>query len=200
MRRFTLAALLGATTLAACTVGPDYHPPETATPAAFAEPQGAPPPGANIDPARWWAVYDDPQLDGLVAAALKDNPNMAIAASRIREARLQGADLRGARLEGADAAGPPRSLHLRSRTSDMVQETSSFPSGCFRAPYLAAFVASSCRISAMPVIEFGDICTSGPISANFSESGCAYGRRISAITRLRGTAHRSPISVSDSPG
>src|SRR6201999_1293201 len=49
-------------------------------------------------------------------------------------------------LVGADAAGPPRSLHLSSSTSDTVQAMRSFPVGCFKAPYLAAFVANSCRI------------------------------------------------------
>ena len=86
-RKTISAALLAATALAGCTVGPNYHAPETPVPAAFGEPQPAP--GATIDPARWWTAFGDPTLTSLVERALKDNPDIAIAASRVRQARLQ---------------------------------------------------------------------------------------------------------------
>ena len=93
------SAALGAVLLAsACTVGPDYHPPEMAVPAAYGEPQ-APIPGATIDPARWWSAFGDPELDTLVDRALKGSPDIAVAASRVRQARLQEI--------GARAAGKP---------------------------------------------------------------------------------------------
>lgn len=87
--RKTLATPLAALLASACTVGPNYQPPETAMPATFVAPQPAPPPGATIDPARWWTAFGDPTLDALVVRALKDNPDIAIAASRVRQARLQ---------------------------------------------------------------------------------------------------------------
>jgi len=92
---------LGAALLtSACTVGPDYHPPETPVPPAYGEPQAQSGiPGATIDPARWWSAFGDPQLDGLVERALKDNPDIAVAVSRVRQARLQEI--------GARAAGKP---------------------------------------------------------------------------------------------
>lgn len=74
--------------LAACTVGPNYTKPDLAVPATYAGLQGAPPPGQTIDPARWWEAFSDPKLTGLIDRALKDNPDMASAASRIRQARL----------------------------------------------------------------------------------------------------------------
>jgi NodT family efflux transporter outer membrane factor (OMF) lipoprotein len=90
---------LGAALLAsACTVGPDYHPPETPVPPAYGEPQTGVPGGA-VDPARWWSAFGDPQLDALVERALKDNPDIAVAVSRVRQARLQEI--------GARAAGKP---------------------------------------------------------------------------------------------
>lgn len=90
---------LGAALLAgACTVGPDYHPPETPVPLAYGEPQAGVP-GATVDPARWWSAFGDPQLDALVERALKDNPDIAVAVSRVRQARLQEI--------GARAAGKP---------------------------------------------------------------------------------------------
>jgi NodT family efflux transporter outer membrane factor (OMF) lipoprotein len=84
MRR--LFALLSSAALVGCTVGPDYHPPETPVPPAYAGPQPA---GASIDPAKWWRVFEDPTLDSLVTRALSDNPDIAIAASRVEQARLQ---------------------------------------------------------------------------------------------------------------
>ncbi|MEG3174952.1 efflux transporter outer membrane subunit [Sphingomonas sp. RB3P16] len=87
-RSLVTTALLGATLLAGCTVGPNYHAPEMAVPPAFAEPQVAAP-GAAIDPARWWTAFGDAMLTSLVERALKDSPTIAIAGSRVRQARLQ---------------------------------------------------------------------------------------------------------------
>lgn len=72
--------------LAGCTVGPNYRPPEATAPAAFSGPQ---PQAAAAIPADWWRVFGDPVLDDLVARALKDSPDIATAASRVRQARLQ---------------------------------------------------------------------------------------------------------------
>ncbi|EZP49173.1 MULTISPECIES: efflux transporter outer membrane subunit [Sphingomonas] len=85
MRRFL--ALTAAALLAACTVGPDYHPADVvAVPPRFAGPQPA---GAGIDPATWWTTFGDPQLTALIQRALRDNPDIGLAAARVREARLQ---------------------------------------------------------------------------------------------------------------
>ncbi|WP_308814020.1 efflux transporter outer membrane subunit [Sphingomonas sp. GV3] len=84
MRRSTsiaLAALLGG-----CTVGPDYTPPKAEVPNAFVGPQAA---ASTMDLSQWWRAFGDPRLDSLVARALKDSPDIAIAASRVRAARLQ---------------------------------------------------------------------------------------------------------------
>ena len=87
MRRFPLLAGL---MLAGCTVGPNYRPPETAAPPAFGGPQ---PPGAAagasaVDLARPWAAFGDPVLTGLIERAIRSNPDIEIAASRVRQARL----------------------------------------------------------------------------------------------------------------
>jgi NodT family efflux transporter outer membrane factor (OMF) lipoprotein len=87
--RKSFVAPLAALLATACTVGPNYHAPETVVPPAFAGPQPAPAAGATIDPARWWTAFGDPVLDGLVTRALKGNPDITIAASRVRQSRLQ---------------------------------------------------------------------------------------------------------------
>ncbi len=83
--RLMVAASAFALGLSGCTVGPDYHAPETVVPPAFVGPQPA---GAAVDPAHWWTVFGDAELDRLVTTALADNPDIAIAASRVRQARL----------------------------------------------------------------------------------------------------------------
>jgi NodT family efflux transporter outer membrane factor (OMF) lipoprotein len=87
----TRATILLATTalLSACTVGPNYRQPAMPVPATFAEPQAITPPGAAIDPARWWSAFGDPRLDSLVERALAGNPDILTAASRVRQARYQ---------------------------------------------------------------------------------------------------------------
>ncbi|HEX7339408.1 MAG TPA: efflux transporter outer membrane subunit [Rhodanobacteraceae bacterium] len=50
---------------------------------------GAPLTQAAWPASNWWTGLDDPQLDALVAEALKHNPDIAIAAARAREAQAQ---------------------------------------------------------------------------------------------------------------
>jgi outer membrane protein TolC len=50
------------------------------TPRAPSAPKAAPP---------WWERFADPQLSALIEAALADSPQMALAAARVRDARLQ---------------------------------------------------------------------------------------------------------------
>ncbi|WP_420606391.1 efflux transporter outer membrane subunit [Novosphingopyxis sp.] len=92
--------VIGSLLLSACTVGPDYSAPVADIPAAFTGPA---PSGDAIDPAIWWKAYDDPELTALIERALKDNPDIAIAISRVRQARLQEITARGAGLPSIDA-------------------------------------------------------------------------------------------------
>ncbi|WP_353204491.1 efflux transporter outer membrane subunit [Sphingomonas sp.] len=87
-RSFVATAFIGATLLAGCTVGPKYQAPTLAVPPSFAEPQGSAA-GTRVDPARWWTAFGDSTLTSLVERALTDSPTIAIAASRVRQARLQ---------------------------------------------------------------------------------------------------------------
>jgi len=79
------ALLLLAAFLAGCTVGPDYRPPATPMPARF---EGSVR-GGSADMAEWWRTFDDPELVRLIEQAMRDNPDVQTAASRVREARLQ---------------------------------------------------------------------------------------------------------------
>ena len=73
--------------LGACTAGPDYGPPAVAVPAAYSggDASGA----ADSTLARWWAAFDDPVLDDLIARAQAGNLDVRQAAARVAEARAQ---------------------------------------------------------------------------------------------------------------
>jgi NodT family efflux transporter outer membrane factor (OMF) lipoprotein len=113
MTKGFVTLLLGATALTACAVGPDYRPP--ATPATAAAPfLGAQAPTAVSTAAtedRWWHLYDDPVLDGLVTEALAANTDIRVAVARLERARAQ---YRGARADRLPQTGIDASL-TRSR-------------------------------------------------------------------------------------
>lgn len=73
--------------LSACTVGPDYRPPELSMPSQWhaAAPDSAPEPDPELR--SWWRRFEDPQLDGLIDRALADNVDLAVALARVEEVR-----------------------------------------------------------------------------------------------------------------
>lgn len=93
MRPVRLLASAGlALALSACaTAGPDYHPPEQSAATAplaqgaFTSARGA---GFSQEPLpdRWWKLYDDPRLDGLVEQALAANTDLRVAEANLDRA------------------------------------------------------------------------------------------------------------------
>lgn len=67
-----------------CAMGPDYERPETPMPDAFEQTNDQGPSIANL---QWWELFGDEQLSELIRIALDQNKDMAIAISRIEEAR-----------------------------------------------------------------------------------------------------------------
>ena len=82
-------ALAMAALLAGCTVGPRYHAPGDAPPPVYGEQDPAQANAPSPDLTGWWHVYQDPELDRLVAIALADGLDIKTAAARIAEARAQ---------------------------------------------------------------------------------------------------------------
>jgi NodT family efflux transporter outer membrane factor (OMF) lipoprotein len=103
-RLFALAPLAA---LAACTVGPDYHGPESASspvpPAAFVRGEGV---GLPNQPqaAQWWTTLGDPLLDELEQRALAASPTIEIAQARIKQARASLREERANALPTANAS------------------------------------------------------------------------------------------------
>lgn len=117
-----LATLLGAAmALSACTVGPRYKKPELPTPTAYHSlpsgrddaPLSQPQTGA-ADLTQWWTQFHDPQLESLIARALKANLDLQAAASRIRQAREQELVAGAGLLPSVSASGVGARIHSNS--------------------------------------------------------------------------------------
>ena len=86
-----LAALLAASLLSGCAVGPNYLQPGLPLPERFHGQQAAVQPAGSgsrhTDLATWWTGFGDPQLARYVALALEQNLDLAQAAARVAQAR-----------------------------------------------------------------------------------------------------------------
>ena len=122
-----MKALLGlfsglAVALSGCAAGPNYHTPKPDTPPAFvasgsanatastgaATSTGSAGAGASTaapDPATWWRALNDPELDSLVERAIKSNPDIEIALTRLQQARNYEAVVLGHALPDVEASG-----------------------------------------------------------------------------------------------
>jgi NodT family efflux transporter outer membrane factor (OMF) lipoprotein len=103
LRALLLAAPLA---LAACAVGPNYKPPQLPSAGApqlreTAVEGVAPTPL----PAKWWRLFDDPELDRLVERALANNTDLRQAAANLQRARAVVSEARAGRLPTTNATG-----------------------------------------------------------------------------------------------
>lgn len=84
--RFILSSLLSLAAWAGCSVGPNYKPPKTDVPAAFAN--GGQP---QYSPVRtviaWWRGFDDAELNSLIERAAASNLDMRVATANLLQAR-----------------------------------------------------------------------------------------------------------------
>ena len=74
-----LAPLLAAA-LCACAVGPDYERPKTDVPAQWRIDY---PKAADVANTKWWELFGDPVLNGLIEEALRGNYDVRAAAARV---------------------------------------------------------------------------------------------------------------------
>lgn len=89
MPKRTLVALIAASLLAGCAVGPDYVRPETPMPEQYLGQAAVDrrPAAASADLLVWWTGFGDPQLTRFVALALEQNLDLAQASARVAQAR-----------------------------------------------------------------------------------------------------------------
>jgi len=87
-----ITAMLSSSLLAGCMVGPDYHRPAVQPPTAYRDLSENPQvqvQAASYADLPWWEVFQDPQLQELIRAALKQNYDLQLATERINAARAQ---------------------------------------------------------------------------------------------------------------
>jgi NodT family efflux transporter outer membrane factor (OMF) lipoprotein len=102
-----LIAATSALALAACTtVGPDYRSPTSAAPAQESLVGAASPAFTGEEPpGRWWSLFQDPVLDGLVEQALERNTDLRVAAANLAQARAVLREVRAGRLPTTNVSG-----------------------------------------------------------------------------------------------
>ncbi|HOD84328.1 MAG: putative efflux pump outer membrane protein TtgC precursor [Planctomycetes bacterium ADurb.Bin126] len=113
--------------LAGCTVGPDFSPPRTDVPKAWAGPGAMPatqPAGGAQALGRWWKAFNDPLLASLVERAIESNLDLRIAQARIRQARASrgvaasglgpSVSASGAYNRGQSGSGSPVTSHYQA--------------------------------------------------------------------------------------
>jgi NodT family efflux transporter outer membrane factor (OMF) lipoprotein len=96
----SLLAAAGLLALAACTtVGPNYKSPAPAAPAQTGFVGTASPAFTGDEPpGRWWSLFRDPVLDGLIEQALAANTDLRVAAANLAQARALLRETRAGRL------------------------------------------------------------------------------------------------------
>jgi NodT family efflux transporter outer membrane factor (OMF) lipoprotein len=117
--------LLVSSLLAGCAVGPDYHRPTVAAPAAFmgtADVSARSAPTPTHDEA-WWSGFGDPVLTDLVTKALDQNLDIAQAVARVTQARAGLNEATAALLPSGTVSGSAAALKLSKDTLEGRQLT-----------------------------------------------------------------------------
>ena len=105
---FSFALLLSIAGLTGCAVGPHYKRPTVDVPGTYrgstpavpapadakdqqvnAKQVDTEPSSQSLGDAKWWEVFQDPQLQSLIRTALKNNYDVRIAAARVLQAQAQ---------------------------------------------------------------------------------------------------------------
>src|SRR3984885_4396712 len=117
-----IICVAAASTLASCTVGPNFHQPKSPDTPAYLHPTSDTAPVQaekqdvqNISPGaelagEWWQLFHSPQLDQVVRTSITASPTLAAAKAALAEAREEVTVARGAFLPSVSAtAGAQRS-------------------------------------------------------------------------------------------
>src|SRR5450755_990745 len=75
--------------LAGCTLHPKYKRPDVNLPGIYRDESTQNVQATSLGDAKWWEVFQDQELQGLIRTALQQNYDVRIAASRIIQAQAQ---------------------------------------------------------------------------------------------------------------
>ncbi len=106
---------------ACVTVGPDYERKDYPVSPSFASLESGVTTGAEPDAqhlSSWWTVFRDPVLEGIMAKAVRQNPDLRIAAARVRQARAQAMVSSSGLLPEGELKGSYR--HIRKPESPLA--------------------------------------------------------------------------------
>jgi multidrug efflux system outer membrane protein len=112
--RRALALALAGLALAGCTLGPDYRRPAVPVPEGWRLPAEA---GRSLAAVRWWELFEDETLRGLIHIALEENMDLRLAVARVAEAVAQ---VRFTRADQLPTVGGS-AQYLRQRGSRVAQ-------------------------------------------------------------------------------
>ncbi len=114
-----ILALAVAGVLAGCAMGPDYERPVLETPASYKEAGTwkVAQPADLLPRGRWWALFADPVLDGLLAQVEISNLNVAQAEAQFRQARAAAAGARSGLFPNVGASAGRTRAQATSTTS-----------------------------------------------------------------------------------
>ena len=106
MRTSHVAVAAAAVLLAGCTVGPNYKRPPMEVPANFRAPAPLPEPKAtSFADLKWFEVFHDETLQGLIRAALVQNYDLRDAVTRVEQARANLGVTRSNQIPQVSASG-----------------------------------------------------------------------------------------------
>ena len=112
--------------LAACAVGPNYHPPPLPAHAQAPLVSMNPRLETTAQPAdAWWRLYDDPRLDRLVREALAANRDLAAAEANLAAARAVVSEVHADRYPSTRAIAG--GVYGRDPTTDEILELGGHP-------------------------------------------------------------------------
>ena len=84
--------ILACFTMTGCMVGPNFKPPQSATPDVFNRTQTAQATSKPVEAdfgAQWWTLFNDPTLDSLEQQLADANLDVAAASARLRQSRAE---------------------------------------------------------------------------------------------------------------
>ena len=133
--RFFPALLLGLS-LGGCLVGPDYRRPALDTPATwrFADQEAK-----GLTDTAWWEQFQDPELNGLIAAALRENKDLKIAAARVEEFRGRLGVARAPLLPQVGAGASVGGERVSDRGQTPLPATAPNPTALYQANVFASW-------------------------------------------------------------
>ena len=104
MNRLLIAALALCVT-PAFAVGPKYQRPDVPVPGEYRGSTTAAAAPETLGDAKWWTLFEDPVLQGLIRKAIEQNLDIRIAAARVAQAQAQAGSARAEQYPSISATG-----------------------------------------------------------------------------------------------